>query len=97
MLSNSSLQNLLELEYQWSDRPEQCYRSNGRDRNLKPKYKCAEHEQRNHQQSRGRHRCGPWDNRDKFLITGTNSYNNGTNVKLIYSTGIEEVGDCFTP
>ncbi len=32
-----------------------------------------------------------------FLITGNKIYNNGINVYLVSATGIQEVGDCFTP
>jgi hypothetical protein len=31
-----------------------------------------------------------------FRITGNKIYNNGTNVYLLLSTGIQELGDCFT-
>ena len=32
-----------------------------------------------------------------FLITGNKIYNNGTNVSGLSGTGIQELGDCFTP
>jgi hypothetical protein len=32
-----------------------------------------------------------------FQITGNKIYNNGTNVYGLSGTGIQELGDCFTP